>query len=514
MEEDEYCEDRSKPETRGDDSPAGDIDSEQTSNHGTAATLKIDLSERAEERGEQPARTEPGGETLAIDLSELLERDAGAHRPGAGESGGRDRGFGPRDPASTTSIDLEEAGGGSELRPDDRGDVQPFPFGRLEQITDRQRRGLDALVAALPADDGRRQWADALEDRLEQLLETRHRVEWTGIGTILVSGRSFEIERGIWTWGRMPPRQCRFVVGVGRRLADGWARLAGPDDRIWGDDFEFGLVTFLIAQCCAVVTERAGWPPLAWAVNPMNRRDLRTMLVAEATVLVEITFEIESPEGRGPLRLWLPLGLVRDLPERSRGEVDTEADPGACWWSELTTEHPLVAGVTRLRPAEINRLNVGDVVLVTRHGVDVGEIGSSARPTGAHWQWAADRAVVGRLIEGPDEGWRLQIEGTRLETDEETGVVDSESDEQREEADQEALSVPVEEADVEVEVRIGAVEMRLSQLARLQRGQVIDCEIPLGSPVDLVAGTTRIGRGELVNVDGNLGVRILSTNTD
>ena len=44
----------------------------------------------------------------------------------------------------------------------------------------------------------------------------------------------------------------------------------------------------------------------------------------------------------------------------------------------------------------------------------------------------------------------------------------------------------------------------------LRPGQVIELSRSPGEPVDLVVAGKRIGKGELVEIDGELGVRILS----
>ena len=44
----------------------------------------------------------------------------------------------------------------------------------------------------------------------------------------------------------------------------------------------------------------------------------------------------------------------------------------------------------------------------------------------------------------------------------------------------------------------------------LRAGQVIELSRAPGEPVDLVVDGKRIGKGELVEIDGELGVRILN----
>lgn len=59
-------------------------------------------------------------------------------------------------------------------------------------------------------------------------------------------------------------------------------------------------------------------------------------------------------------------------------------------------------------------------------------------------------------------------------------------------------------------VELGRVDVTASDVARLRPGQVIELSRGPGDPVDLVVEGRAIGKGELVEVDGELGVRLLS----
>ena len=56
---------------------------------------------------------------------------------------------------------------------------------------------------------------------------------------------------------------------------------------------------------------------------------------------------------------------------------------------------------------------------------------------------------------------------------------------------------------------LGKKSISLKDLFQLKQGQVIDLERPPSEVVDLVANGQLVGRGELVEIDGKLGVRIL-----
>ncbi|ACJ00571.1 flagellar motor switch protein FliN [Rhodospirillum centenum] len=66
------------------------------------------------------------------------------------------------------------------------------------------------------------------------------------------------------------------------------------------------------------------------------------------------------------------------------------------------------------------------------------------------------------------------------------------------------LSVPVQ-----VSVRLGRRRMRISQLLRLGPSDVVDLERMVGEPVDLFVNDRLVARGELVVVDGRLGLTIV-----
>ena len=66
-------------------------------------------------------------------------------------------------------------------------------------------------------------------------------------------------------------------------------------------------------------------------------------------------------------------------------------------------------------------------------------------------------------------------------------------------------------ADVSVPmvVEMGRVKVSASDIVGLRPGQVIELSRSPGDAVDLVVDGRRIGRGELVDIEGELGVRIL-----
>lgn len=64
-------------------------------------------------------------------------------------------------------------------------------------------------------------------------------------------------------------------------------------------------------------------------------------------------------------------------------------------------------------------------------------------------------------------------------------------------------------APLALRVELGRVEMSAEKLARLDAGQVLDLGIPLDALVSLYVGERCVGRGELVDVEGQIGVRVV-----
>lgn len=67
----------------------------------------------------------------------------------------------------------------------------------------------------------------------------------------------------------------------------------------------------------------------------------------------------------------------------------------------------------------------------------------------------------------------------------------------------------IEDAPVVVRVELGALEMKARDWAALAPGDVVTLGRKLGDPAILRVGGVEVARGELVQVDGEYGVRIL-----
>jgi flagellar motor switch protein FliM len=75
-------------------------------------------------------------------------------------------------------------------------------------------------------------------------------------------------------------------------------------------------------------------------------------------------------------------------------------------------------------------------------------------------------------------------------------------------SDPQSADQMLRELPVEVVCELGRVAMSGRELLELRPGAIIPAGRPLSGPVDLTVGGRIVARGELVDVEGEIGVRI------
>jgi type III secretion protein Q len=180
---------------------------------------------------------------------------------------------------------------------------------------------------------------------------------------------------------------------------------------------------------------------------------------AEPGSALALELELSAGSVTGRARLLVPPAAVRAL----AGSPD--AGPALA----LPVVASLRSGGAPLAPAELDALGPGDVVLLDPPGSSGDAL---VLPGGAR--------ITGSLADGA-----LLVEAVHV--------------------NERSAQLPVR-----LEIELARVEIPLAELARLEPGAALPLSLDRRGLVTLRVGERTLGRGELVDVDGAVGVRILS----
>ncbi|MEO6952543.1 MAG: type III secretion system cytoplasmic ring protein SctQ [Polyangia bacterium] len=192
---------------------------------------------------------------------------------------------------------------------------------------------------------------------------------------------------------------------------------------------------------------------------------------------------VETKVGSGAARLVVPAALALAVPAvRSRASLLRRRTRLA----HATVHAVLELASARLVGARTSDLRVGDVV-----AFDAPATMKSARLRVARGGYDCTLANERLTITAP---YRL-YEGAAMSDDASV----------REDSSTDQL---LRELPVEIVCELGRVTMSGRELLELAPGAVIAVQRPLAGPVDLTVGGRLVARGELVDVEGDLGVRL------
>jgi type III secretion protein Q len=347
-----------------------------------------------------------------------------------------------------------------------------FPWDRLprvERAALRARRELQGRVAA--GLDLRR-----LSQALGQLLGAD-----TELGDVLVSEcrRGSEPSPSIFDAHTLafPRLGLRCVVRPEPELAR--AVVA----RLLGQNFELGWADATIDAAL-----RGAGAALALEIARRAARDEAPELVTEATTGAEW-----QSAGHATLRLGgkpYRVELSAEALELGRPAIAGKSPTRLSRLGSLPIRLPWVAAFSAATVSEIEGLSVGDVWLPGK----ASWVGSEPLSAGL---LAAPCSARGMPIHVSGGGIVLGAEAVPLH-EELTSMSQEESE----------LAQIVGETPIVVRLELGSLEMSAADWAALRPGDVVACGRRIEDPVVLRAGGREIARGELVNIEGELGVRI------
>ena len=264
-----------------------------------------------------------------------------------------------------------------------------------------------------------------------------------------------------------------------------------------------------------------------------------------------------------PFRMRLPWAALESVSTRYAATED-----GAAWarrrmdqafrTAETETRVELTGriGTVPLTPSDMGRLEANDIVLVDADGTNLeNDTLQGQIRLGFAGHGVSSSSVLAEIVEDAEQlqirvlemvagevpaneeadamadGAATASEGVPMDNDRtqkidlselnaagaegggEGGGADEEAAESSGDATEEAFEgagrALVEETPITLRVEVGRVRMTLRELAQLNSGSILELHKDTAAPVSLVVEDRVMGQGELVRVDGELGVRIL-----
>ena len=382
--------------------------------------------------------------------------------------------------------------------------VRPYPFHLLERLARAQVDAGRAWLANLPFSDGADEAAgwSALGDALGGPAHAT-----------LVECYAFPAKELV---SRLPGEGARVllrVAGPGNRqallalepsLACGVARRAlgraGGDLRLDGDEAA-KLVELAGLLCRGLPLRIDGLVPPA---DPLG--DLLGDLLGDVSgdgFVVALDGRFESPAGAGWVRLFAPerFGLRAPLLRRHDALLSRRQR-----LSGVAVALRLEVGRTRLTRRELHDLVVGDVILFEQFG--------PRPPFGGPLLLRLGRGAIAAHLDGEGltvtKGFTLGVPPMAPQDSPPPGpaVPRAAPGQPSAEPDDSATDALLRELPVELVCELGRVSLDGRELLELRPGAVIPIGRPLAGPVDLTVGNRLVARGELVDVEGEIGVRV------
>lgn len=422
--------------------------------------------------------------------------------------------------------------------PQERG-WRPHSFGGLERVSRAQILLTRRLEWLLPGAAGKGPLSEKVQDRLRQMFdeEVRLVVDYLHV----ISPRQLRKYVGDPTFMAVlapQPHKTRAFMEVELSLAHAAIDLllggAGETVALRPlTDIEEGVMSYVIIEMLKALSPELdpGLPKLRLEGLARGLDEI-IPLVGDEPHLAVVQMKAVVGQHSGYLRLLIPSSVL--------GLVNPPADGGAQKArraANLSAHLARLAGVKSFLRAEIGQVKVssgdlaglreGDVVLVDQLGVrpDRGEGGTARLKVGrGRVGWAEAEVVL--------EQGRYQAKLTAFQLGEPNreepevasnpappppeggsqinASLDSRSEELEEKTQNRTGGELLNDIPLQLTIELGRVSVTADEVLALQVGQVLDLNRVPGEPVELSVNGKVVARGEVVEVEGHLGVRVLS----
>lgn len=298
-------------------------------------------------------------------------------------------------------------------------------------------------------------------------------------------------------------RGLRFALGVETALVHALVdRLLGFTRDLGESHYqitpvEWGVGTFIITDAlCACDPEGTSELSLdRVGPDPFAPRDAGSMVTLRWPIGIGSTI--------GSVRVWLPRGLIESFLETARPVARAVAPGFAAAVGGLSCDWRVIAGAIEL-PKGFGKIRVGGVLPLFGPHSTVNLAGPAARPSGEvalvaesaamRWSFAARWNSAAGLdtleVSGPIAATAKPREGIIMNPAE-TGP-----------------SAPADPP-VTLTVELGRLSLGVSKLADLKPGDTLPLGRHAREPVELTSAGRLVARAELVQIDDELGIRII-----
>ncbi len=202
-----------------------------------------------------------------------------------------------------------------------------------------------------------------------------------------------------------------------------------------------------------------------------------------------------------------PYGVVAYASARGAPTRGETFEPDLSALGGLRIAVPLVVALSSGTREEVESLRVGDVWLPGEgffHAAPANQNPFDSFPTGA--VLAAPDGEYGVRVDRSSDG-KLVLRGDRVALGADVAVPPAPGNSPMTDPDKTVHAIALD-APIVVRVEVASVTLSAREWAALAPGDVLETGTPLTSPVVLRVAGQEVARGELVDVDGELGVRI------
>lgn len=337
-------------------------------------------------------------------------------------------------------------------------------------------------------------------------------------------------EEGCFVILALGPSEHRLVVDVDVHLASIFLdRLLGgqgkaPQIHRLLTDVETGILSYAALRVVETLKQslKTGRELAISLVRTCSERAQALSLAPMTGRFAQLGIRVGIGDVLGAVRIFVPEGLLHAHPAQNAefAELTSSEMASVRRRIDLLGGRPIDARVVAARldlePSEIKDLELGDIVVVEDHQLQLREgllTGEVALRFGA-----GRSGHVQCHLRVEDEAVTLEVDDIVLTPEPSaTSLEPIMSDSAEPDAPSDNLKETLgllENAPAPVAIELARLTLSTAQVARMRRGQTF--RLPRGphDPVDLVVGDKRIGRGELIEIDGDLGVRLTQVTGD